>query len=155
MRAAWVIGVFIGIVGCHRAAEVHPWPARDLGDYSYRITATPVYGKFTILADTVKLDAQHHACRRVGMGVIDTPVHYFRCTVGSTVVNVTVNSWRPLLSTWSTATPVKNAVEICMQYETTKTGRRVCTSSRTEMRTDTVRNGGPLHITRIASADKP
>ena len=155
MRAAWAIGLIVAVVGCHRDPEVQPWPARELGDYSYRIAATPVYGKFTIQSDTVTLEAQQHACRRIASAPDQRPVHYFRCTGGSTVLNVTVNSWRPILSTWSAFTTVKSAVEICMQYETTKTGRRVCKSSRTEMKTDTVRTGGTLEITRIASADRP
>ena len=155
MRAAWAIGVVIGIVGCHRAPEVQPWPARDLGDYSYRIAATPVYGKFTIGADAVTLDAQQQSCRRVGTVTNPDVVHHFRCIGGSTTLNVALNSWRPILSTWSTVTKVTKTVEICTQYETTKTGQRVCKSSRTEERTETVRTGGRLEVTRIDSAERP
>ena len=41
------------------------------------------------------------------------------------------------------------------RLEVVEEGRRVCTSSRTEVRTETVRDGGRLDITRIASAEKP
>jgi hypothetical protein len=145
----------IGIVACHRAPEVEPWPTRELGDYSYRISATPVYGKFTILPDTVTVDAQQESCRRVGTGVRDSWVHHFRCFGGSAFVDVTINSRVPLLSTWSTATVVKKTTEICTKYTTTIEGERVCTSRRTEVKTETVRSGGKLDVTRIASADKP
>jgi hypothetical protein len=145
----------IGIVACHRAPEAQPWPARELGDFSYRIGATPVYGKFTIQADTVTLDAQQQTCRRVGAATRNSAVHAFRCVGGSMAFNVNVNSMRPLQSTWNTATPVRKTVEICTKYGTTTSGQRECTSSRTEVKTDTVRNGGLLEVTRIASADKP
>jgi hypothetical protein len=148
----------IGIVGCHKAPapEVQPWPARELGEYSYRLlSATPVNGKFTILADTVTMDAQQQSCRRVGTGVINPEVHPFRCVGGSMAFNVYVNSRDPLLSTWNTAKTVKKTVEICMKYGYTTTGQKECSSSRREVRTVTVRDGGRLDITRIESADKP
>jgi hypothetical protein len=146
----------IGIVGCHKAPEVQPWPARELGDYSYRIlSATPVSGKFTILADTVMVDAQQHSCRQVGTRMTDQVVHPFRCAVGSTALNVFVNSRSPWLSTWHTAKPVKKTVEVCLQYGYTTTGQKVCSKSRTEVRTDTERSGGRLDVTRIESGDKP
>ena len=155
MRAAWAVGMVIGIVACHRAPEVEPWPERSLGEYSYRIGATPVYGNLTILADTVTLDAQQQSCRRVATGVLDEAVHPFRCIAGSVAFNVVVNSRHPLLSTWSTSTEVTKMIEVCTRYEKTTTGLRFCASSRTEVKTETVRNGGTLDVTRIASADKP
>lgn len=142
----------IGIAACHRAPEVEPWPERELGEYSYRITATPIYGKFTIQADTVLLDAQEQSCRRVGLGVRDAWVHQFRCFGGSNFVDVTINSRVPLLSTWSTATQVQKTVEICTKYATAGS-KRVCTSSRTEVKTETVRSSGKLDVTQVASAD--
>src|ERR1041384_7201347 len=98
MRAAWVTGMVIGIVACHRAPDVKPWPARDLGDYSYRISGTPVFGKFTILADTVTLEAQQHSCRQIMTAVVIPVVYHFRCVGGSAVYNVAINPSSPLLS---------------------------------------------------------
>lgn len=152
MRAAWAAGIVIGIVACHRSAEVQPWP-RELGEYSYRIGATPVYGKFTILPDTVTLEAQQHSCRRLATGVLDPGIHPFRCVGGSMDFSVVVDSRHPRLSTWRSARPVKKTVETCTQYGFTTTGQKVCTKSRTEVKT--VSSGGPLEITRIDVADKP
>jgi hypothetical protein len=149
--------MIIGIVACHRAPEVEPWPARDLGEFSYRtlVGATSVSGRFTILPDTVTMEAQQQACRRVATGVLDPTVHPFRCVGGSTVFNVTINSRQPLLAAWSTATQVKKTTEICMKYGFTAAGEKICTSSRTQVKTETVRASGPLEIKRIALADKP
>ena len=153
MRAAWAVGMVVAIVACHRGPEVEPWPERELGDFSFRVTATPLYGKFTILPDTVMLDAQQQSCRRVGTGVRDSWVHHFRCFGGSAAVNVTVNSRRPQLSTWSMVTGENTTPEECLRYET-RAGQRVCTRTR-KAKTETVREGGLLDVTRIASAEKP
>ena len=157
MRAAFAVALVIGIVGCHRAPEVEPWPARDLGEYSYRtlVGATSVSGRFTILPDTVTMEAQQQPCQRIGTGVLDPTVHPFRCVGGSTVFNVTINSRLPMQAAWSTATQVKKTVEICTKYGFTATGEKVCTASRTQEKTETVRASGPLEIKRIASAEKP
>ena len=145
----------IAIVACHRGPEVQPYPVRELGDYSYRIAGTPVSGKFSILADTVTLDAQQQSCRRVGTGVLNPEIHPFRCVGGSAVFNVMISSRYPSQSTWSTAQTVKKTVEVCTKYGYTTTGQKVCSSSRTEVRTETVGDRGLLDVTRIASADKP
>ena len=154
MRAAWAVGLVVGIVACHRAPEVQPWP-RELGDYSYRIAGTSVYGKFTILDDKVTMDAQTQDCRRVGTEMNNQDVHPFRCVAGSTAFNVYVNSRRPLQSTWNTTKKVKKTVETCTEYGFTLSGQKVCSKSRTEVKTVTEGNSGILDVTRVSSADKP
>src|SRR6185295_86964 len=116
MRAALAAVMVIGIVACHRAPEVEPWPARELGDYSYRISGTSINGRFTILPDTVTLDVQQRSCRPVNTDVPGRQFYYFRCIGGPMVFNTTVYLSRPLLSTWSTSTTVKKKVEICLKY---------------------------------------
>jgi hypothetical protein len=154
MRVAWAVGMVIAIGACHKAPEVQVRPARELGEYSYRINGTSVYGKFAILADEVTVEAREHSCRWVDAAVNRGSIYTFRCFDGTATVTVRVNSASPLMSSWRTATPVKKTTEICMVYETTEAGR-VCTRSRTKVTTDSVRDGGLLDVTRIASADRP
>jgi hypothetical protein len=155
MRAAWAAGMVISIVACHRAPQVQPWPVRELGDYSYRISGTSLYGKFTILDDRVSMDAQTQSCRRVGTETNNQEVHPFRCVGGSTAFNVYVNTRRPEQSTWSTMKAVKKTVEVCTEYAYTISGERVCSKSRSEVKTVTEGSSGILDVTRIASAEKP
>lgn len=155
MRAAWAVGMVVGIVACHRAPEVQPWPVRELGDYSYRITGTSLYGNFAIMDDTITMDAQQQSCRRVGQTGRDTEVFPFRCLAGSTAFNVYLNSRRPEQSTWNTTKVVRKTVEVCTEYGYTISGQRVCSKSRREVKTVTEGSSGILDVTRLASADKP
>jgi hypothetical protein len=155
MRAALAVGMVIGIVACHRAPEVQPWPARELGDYSYRITGTSVYGKFAILDDSITMDAQQQSCRQVGQTAPDTEVFPFRCVAGSTAFNVYLNSRRPEQSTWNTTKMVRKTVEVCTEYGYTISGQRVCAKSRSEVKMVNEGSSGILDVTRIASAEKP
>jgi len=81
MRLTFALVAAAGIVACHKAPQVEPRPARDLGDYAYRMTiqGVPVEGEFSIEADTVLLDAEDHSCRRAPTGIIDPLVHPFSC----------------------------------------------------------------------------
>jgi hypothetical protein len=154
MRAVWAVGMVIAIVACYRVPEVQPRPVRELGEYSFRINGTSVYGKFTILADEVTVEAREHSCRWVDAAVTRGSTYTFRCPDGSAAFTVVVNAASPLMSGWRTATPVKKTTEICMVRETTEAGP-VCTKSRTKVTTDSVRDRGRLDVTRIASADRP
>ena len=151
MRAACAVAMVIGIVACHRAPEVQPWP-RELGEYSYEIRGRSFYGTFTILADAVTVNAREHSCRWVDAAVNRGSIYTFRCFNGSAAVDLRVNAASPLMSGWKTATPVKKTTEICMVYETTEAGR-VCTRSRRKVTTDTVRDGGRLDVTRKSSSN--
>ena len=155
MRAACAVAMVIGIVACHRTPEVQPWPVRELGDYSYRINGTSVYGKFTILDDKVTMDAQTQSCRRVGTETSYQEVHPFRCVGGSTAFNVYVNTRRPEQSTWNTTKQVKKTVEVCTEYGYTLSGQKVCSKSRSEVKTVTEGSSGILDVTRVASAERP
>jgi len=155
MRAAWAVGMVVGIVACHRAPEVQPWPVRELGDYSYRITGTSLYGNFAILDDTITMDAQQQSCRRVGPTQANQEVFPFRCVAGSTAFSVYLDSRRPERSTWNTLKKVRKTVEVCTEYGYTISGQRVCSKSRSEVKTVTEGSSGLLDVTRIASADKP
>ena len=155
MRAALAVGMVIGIAACHRSPEVQPWPMRDLGEYSYRVSGTSVYGKFTILDDKVTMDAQHQSCRRVGTETSYQEVHPFRCVGGSMVFNVYVSTRRPLQSTWNTTRKVKKTVVTCTEYGYTVSGQRVCAKSRSDVKTVTEGDSGILDVTRIAAADRP
>ena len=49
---------------------------------------------------------------------------------------------------------MEKKVEVCTR-EKFEEGRRVCTHFRTDVKKETVRDGGLLDVTRIASAEKP
>lgn len=157
MRLTFALAAAAGIIACHKAPQVEPRPARDLGDYAYRLTirGVPVEGEFSIEADTVLLDADNHSCRRVPSGIIDPLAHPFSCGGGPTAFSVVIDSKRPAQSTWTSYTPVKKTEQTCTRYTTTKEGQTICAATRTEVVTVNERISGRLEVTRIASVERP
>jgi hypothetical protein len=157
MRLTFALATAAGIVACHKAPQVEPRPARDLGDYAYRMTiqGVPVEGEFSIEADTVLLDADDHSCRRAPTGIIDPLVHPFSCGGGRTSFSVVIDSKRPEQSTWTSSTPVRTTHQTCTRYATTKEGQTICAAMGTEVVVENRRISGRLEVTRIASVDRP
>lgn len=159
MRKILSMVVVVGLAACHRGPppEVEPYPQRLIGDYSYRIMGGPVslVGRFTIQPDTVTMEARTHACRRVEAAFSHPAVHMFRCGGGSTAINVRLDSSSPGMSTWNAMVPGQKEVNVCAKYVWNEKDEPYCVATRKEVRTEMVRVGGILDVTRVASAEKP
>lgn len=156
MRMRFSIAILIAVIGCQKAPRVEPVPQGG-GDYSFQMNVgtVPVQGEFSIVADSVMLEAADHGCRPMRLAYSGDPrSRWFSCS-GPSEFRVALNLRQPSFSRWTSSQPVKKTRQVCDRWVVTAKGDRVCSYSRTEVYVADEPIGGQLYVTQLASDHRP
>ena len=128
-----------------------PEPAERLdGIYRFSDTprplAPPIEGRMTILGDTIYLDAQPGPCRYEDKLSWGTPQMVYRCQE----TTILIDRANPLRNTkYHTTVRIEERKYVCIRYQTSASGARVCAQQETQMVARDVEVNGILHPKRV------
>jgi hypothetical protein len=145
------------VAACSTKPSSTPQP-RELADGIYRFSDSrapltqPIEGTMTVLHDTVMVDAQPGPCRYDDKISWGSHAIVYRCAE----MTLTFDRSDPVRSAkFDTIVMVDQKKTVCVQYQTTPTGQRVCVQQETQLVPTKVPVSGLLHPNRVSKTDQP